>query len=133
MTQNGTESLKNEELLSMTAEELREFIAALYEKHEREMLALKLEHAADMELIKAGAYDPKAVKPFLDMEALKFEKGGLIGLEAQLKLLKTQKAFLFMPEKQKIKKTGLRQAGSEMHTDKKEEANAALRNYFGKG
>lgn len=63
----------------------------------REIEQLKFDFALDRELTKAQARNPKAVKALLDRDALKYDKGKIIGLEEQLETLKKKEdsAFLF--------------------------------------
>lgn len=63
----------------------------------REIEQLKFDFALDKELTKAQARNPKAVKALLDRDALKYDKGKIIGLEEQLETLKKNEdsAFLF--------------------------------------
>lgn len=63
----------------------------------REIEQLKFDFALDRELTKAQARNPKAVKALLDRDALKYDKGKIIGLEEQLETLKKNEdsAFLF--------------------------------------
>ena len=58
------------------------------ENSAREIEQLKFGFALDRELTKAQARNPKAVKALLDMDALKYDKGKIIGLEEQLETLK---------------------------------------------
>lgn len=63
----------------------------------REIEQLKFDFALDRELTKAQARNPKAVKALLDRDALKYDKGKIIGLEEQLETFKKKEdsAFLF--------------------------------------
>lgn len=67
------------------------------EDSSREIEQLKFDFALDRELTKAQARNPKAVKALLDRDALKYDKGKIIGLEEQLETLKKKEdsAFLF--------------------------------------
>lgn len=67
------------------------------ENSAREIEQLKFDFALDRELTKAQARNPKAVKALLDRDALKYDKGKIIGLEEQLETLKKKEdsAFLF--------------------------------------
>ena len=67
------------------------------ENSAREIEQLKFDFALDRELTKAQARNPKAVKALLDRDALKYDKGKIIGLEEQLETLKKNEdsAFLF--------------------------------------
>lgn len=67
------------------------------ENSAREIEQLKFDFALDKELTKAQARNPKAVKALLDRDALKYDKGKIIGLEEQLETLKKKEdsAFLF--------------------------------------
>ena len=67
------------------------------ENSAREIEQLKFDFALDKELTKAQARNPKAVKALLDRDALKYDKGKIIGLEEQLETLKKgeDSAFLF--------------------------------------
>lgn len=58
---------------------------------------LKFGFALDKKLAQAQARNPKAVKALLDRDALKYDKGKIIGLEEQLETLKKNEdsAFLF--------------------------------------
>lgn len=77
-------------------------LAALEKKYTDDIAASKLEHALDMALVGAKARDSKAVKPFLDMNAVKLEGEKLQGLDSQLANLKKDKSFLF----EEISQTG---------------------------
>lgn len=63
----------------------------------KEIEQLKFGFALDKELTKAQARNPKAVKALLDMDALKYDKGKIVGLDEQLEALKTgeDSGFLF--------------------------------------
>lgn len=67
------------------------------ENSAREIEQLMFDFALDRELTKAQARNPKAVKALLDRDALKYDKGKIIGLEEQLETLKKgeDSAFLF--------------------------------------
>ena len=67
------------------------------ENSAREIEQLKFDFALDKELTKAQARNPKAVKALLDRDALKYDKGKIIGLEEQLETIKKKEdsAFLF--------------------------------------
>lgn len=67
------------------------------ENSAREIEQLKFDFALDRELTKAQARNPKAVEALLDRDALKYDKGKIIGLEEQLETLKKNEdsAFLF--------------------------------------
>jgi len=56
---------------------------------------LKFDHALEGALTSAKAKNPKAVKALLDMEALKYNEGKIIGLEEQLKTVQEENDYLF--------------------------------------
>jgi small-conductance mechanosensitive channel len=56
---------------------------------------LKFDHALEGALLGAKAKNPKAVKALLDMEALKYNEGKIIGLEDQLKAIQEKEDYLF--------------------------------------
>jgi len=60
-----------------------------------EIERLKFDHALEGALSGAKAKNPKAVKALLDMEALKFNDGKIIGLEDQLKTIQEGNDYLF--------------------------------------
>jgi hypothetical protein len=60
-----------------------------------EIEKLKFDHALEGALSGAKAKNPKAVKALLDMEALKFNDGKIIGLEDQLKTIQESNDYLF--------------------------------------
>lgn len=102
-------------------------------KYNNDISALKLNSALETALIGAKARDAKAVKPFLNMDLIKLDGDKLLGFDEQLKNVKETKTFLFEDETKPAFKTGMKQLGTEGGTDKKDEANAALRAAFGKG
>lgn len=114
-------------------DKLRGDLEALQNKYDADVGAARLNGALDAALLTAKARDPKAVKPFLEMDKLKLDGDKLLGLEDQLKTLRAEKSFLFdlEPERQR---GGMRHqsgaGGADTGTD---EANAALRAAFGRG
>jgi len=56
---------------------------------------LKFDHALEGALTGAKAKNPKAVKALLDMDALKYNEGKIIGLEEQLKAIQEKEDYLF--------------------------------------
>lgn len=79
---------------------LEEELTALQGKYDADVAALKLHNALDLALLGAGALDARAVKPFLDMGAIKMDGDKLLGLEGQLEGLKKDKSFLFAQREQ---------------------------------
>lgn len=68
---------------------------------EAKLQATQKGFALDNALREAGALDARAVKPFLDEEAIKLDGESLIGLEDQLKTIKEDKSFLFQQKETK--------------------------------
>lgn len=100
--------------------------------YEAELAKLRTENALEVALLGAKARDVKAVKPFLNMDLIKLDGEDLLGFEEQIKKVKETKGYLF-EDGTKPTKTGMSHEGSsEGLMDKKEEANAALRELFGK-
>ena len=76
------------------------------EKIEKAAEQAKLDAAIDAELMKVGAYNPKAVKPFLSYEHIRFDKDGkLKGLDDQLDDLTASEGYLFKPTETKTEET----------------------------
>lgn len=69
---------------------------------QKQLEETKLNSALSLELTKANAKNPKAVKALLDTSLLKLDNGKLIGLEEQLKNLQESDGYLFG----EIKKVG---------------------------
>lgn len=68
-----------------------------------ELLAVKKNNAINNALRDAHVRDNKAIMPFLDTDAIKYNDDGLTGLKDQIEELQNNKAFLFeqpKPEKQ---------------------------------
>lgn len=68
-----------------------------------ELLAVKKNNAINNALRDAHVRDNKAIMPFLDTDAIKYNDDGLTGLKGQIEELQKNKAFLFeqpKPEKQ---------------------------------
>ena len=65
------------------------------EKHKAEIEGLKLISALDKALVEAGAKNIKMVKPLLNMENVKLDGERLIGLEDQIKALKSDPGSMF--------------------------------------
>ena len=97
------ESLKTEiESLKTDNENLK----AEKEKIEQAAEKAKLDAAIDAELMKVGAYNPKAVHPFLSYEHIRFDKDGkLKGLDDQLDDLTASEGYLFKPTEAKTEET----------------------------
>lgn len=64
-------------------------------KHKAEIEQMKLISALDKVLVEAGAKNIKMVKPLLNMETVKMDGERLIGLEDQIKALKSDPASMF--------------------------------------
>ena len=64
---------------------------------EKKVSDLKLDHAVEGALVKAKAKNPKAVRALLNTENLKLTEDGesVLGLEEQLKGIKTENEYLF--------------------------------------
>ena len=78
---------------------LKNELSSLQKKYDTDLSNVKLNSAIDIALTSAKAYDVKAVKPFIDMACIKLDGDKMLGLDDQLKKLKTEKAFLFEAEK----------------------------------
>lgn len=68
-----------------------------------ELLAVKKNNAINNALRDAHVRDNKAIMPFLDTDAIKYNDDGLTGLKGQIEELQKNKSFLFeqpKPEKQ---------------------------------
>lgn len=99
----------------------------------KKLEAQRNEFLLDKALSGAKAKNATAVKSLLDREKLSFAGGEVIGLDKQLTDLRKGEDTAFLFEQETPKKTGVtHQGGTEGGTDKKEEANAALRALFGK-
>lgn len=73
------------------------------EEAQTEIQKLKFDHALEGALSGAKAKNPKAVKALLDMDALKFNDGKIIGLEDQLKTIQEEADYLFESDEPKPK------------------------------
>lgn len=60
-----------------------------------ELLAVKKNNAINNALREAHVRDNKAIMPFLDTDAIKYNDDGLTGLKGQIEELQKNKAFLF--------------------------------------
>lgn len=91
---------------------------------------VKFDYALDAALTAAKVRNPKAVRPFLDLNLMKLDGETISGLEEQLNRIRTSDGYLFaeLP----AERTGMRHTGTESTVSKREEANAALRSAFGK-
>lgn len=69
----------------------------LQAKYDADTAALKRDAALDRALLSAKARDVRAVKPLLDLDAVKLDGDKLIGLEEQLTSLKADHDYLFEP------------------------------------
>lgn len=83
------------------------------EAHQQELATTKRDYLTDLALTQAGAKNVKAVKALLDIDSLKLDKDGqLLGLDEQLKSVKSENDFLFnqqepiKPDTPKISVTG---------------------------
>lgn len=86
------EAIKNE------LKTARQDIKKLEENHKTELDSLKIDNAISSALIKNGAINNKAVLPFVNKEAIKFdEKGSIVGLNEQIQNLirGEETSFLF--------------------------------------
>lgn len=114
-------------------DKLRGDLEALQNKYDADVGAARLNGALDAALLTARARDPKAVKPFLEMEKLKLDGDRLTGLEEQLKTLRAEKSFLFELEPERQRGGMRHQSGAGGADTGTDEANAALRAAFGRG
>lgn len=104
------------------------------EQAAQQLNAQKFDFALSQALSKSGARSGAAVRGLLDTSKLQLaDDGDIIGLDKQLTALKKDEATAFLFETRETS-TGLsHEHGSEGSTDKKEEANAALRAVFSNG
>lgn len=71
-------------------------------KAQAELLSVKKNNAINNALRDAHVRDNKAIMPFLDTDAIKYNDDGLTGLKGQIEELQKSKAFLFeQPEPEK--------------------------------
>lgn len=71
-------------------------------KAQAELLSVKKNNAINNALRDAHVRDNKAIMPFLDTDAIKYNDDGLTGLKGQIEELQKNKAFLFeQPEPEK--------------------------------
>lgn len=81
-----------------------------------------------------GLKDADVAKGLLDMSKITVKEDGTVeGVKAQLEELRKNKDYLFAAEVKKPMKTGMRQSQGEAQKGKFDDANAALRQVFGKG
>lgn len=105
------------ELGDVKPEELQEKIVDLQKANEdlskaneAELKQLKVEHAADMEIMASGAKNLKVVKALIDLEKAELgDDGKVIGLSEQLKTAKESDGYAFN-EPEETKKPGFKGA-----------------------
>lgn len=135
---NQLEELKKVDATKLQAEitRLQTENTTAKNSYQDELAKVKLNSALDVALMSAKARDVKAVKPFLDMDLIKLDGDKLLGLDEQLKTIKTDKDFLFEPENS----GGIKLSSGMSHQGGKEggkegsgnaEVNAAFRSFFG--
>lgn len=90
----------NDELKSQIAD-LQGQLKESQENAKAELLSVKKNNAINNALREAHVRDNKAIMPFLDTDAIKYNDDGLTGLKGQIEDLQKNKAFLFeQPEPQ---------------------------------
>lgn len=93
----------NEELLKQISE-LKAKNEATISDYETKIKEKEFNYALEAALTKSKAKNVKALKALLDLEGVKLdEKGQVIGLDDQIKNLKTSDAYLFQEESSGIK------------------------------
>lgn len=91
----------NDELKSQIAD-LQGQLKESQENAKAELLSVKKNNAINNALRDAHVRDNKAIMPFLDTDAIKYNDDGLTGLKGQIEELQKNKAFLFeQPEPEK--------------------------------
>ncbi len=114
------------------ADKLRRDLEALQGRYDADLGEARLNGALDAALLTARARDPRAVRPFIDMERLSLDGDRLTGLDEQLAALREEKAFLFDDPLPLC--TGARHGAASMRFfSAHDEANAALRAALSRG
>lgn len=97
-------SNKNNSELKQQIEQLQQQNIEQQKAHETELNKIKLESAIDKAIMSVGAKNIRAVKSLFDMGKLKLDdKGGVEGLEEQLKGIQKTDPYMFT-EKQSTQK-----------------------------
>lgn len=89
------DSQKDNEELQSQLDDLQGKFDESSSKASNELEQVRKESAIDLELVKSGARNPKAVKALLDNDSVKFDDDGIHGLSDQLDKLKESEAYLF--------------------------------------
>ncbi|KAF0353804.1 capsid protein [Pediococcus acidilactici] len=89
------DSQKDNEALQDQLKELQGKFDKVSESSANELAQVRKESAIDLELVKSGARNPKAVKALLDNDAIKLDDEGIHGLNDQLEGLKESDGYLF--------------------------------------
>ena len=106
--------------------------AAKAEKLEGDLANIKLDHALDGYLAKAGAVNTKAVKALLDMSKIKLDGDNITGHEEQVTALKESEKWAFQVGAPS-RAVGPTSGPAKGADDTKSKANEGLRSFFGKG
>jgi len=86
------DSLKSKDLDIQKVIDERDKIKSDFENR---LINERVNHSIEVELIKVGARNNKAVLALLDMDKIKLSDNGVVGLSEQLESLKTTDAYLF--------------------------------------
>lgn len=89
------ESQKDSEELQSKLDDLQSKFDETKQNAANELNEVKKSSAIDMELMKAGARNPKAIKALLDSDAIKLDDDGIHGLKDQLDAVKESDGYLF--------------------------------------
>ena len=90
------DSLKSKDLDIQKVIDERDKIKSDFENR---LINERVNHSLEVELIKVGARNNKAVLSLLDMDKIKLSDTGVVGLSEQLESLKTTDAYLFEGKK----------------------------------
>lgn len=88
-------------------DKLKADLAGMQQKYNEDLAAAKLDAALRLELVKAKSRDEVSVRANLDQSLLKLDGNKILGLEEQLARLKSEKEFLFEPDKPENEPAGI--------------------------
>lgn len=88
-------------------DKLKAELAGMQDKYDKDISAAKLDAALRLELVKAKSRDEVSVRANLDQSLLKLDGEKILGLEEQLARLKSEKGFLFEPDKPENEPAGI--------------------------
>jgi len=104
----------NIEDIKKSAEDYKKKFEDAETETQKQIEALKFEHAVENALNKAGAKNVKSVKALLDLEVLKGSKNVDTDLESQLTALKESDAYLFNEKEEEENKPKITDKGKKL-------------------